>query len=174
MGGFRTVDEDDDALWSAEESGENQLTMNSELMFEYEFVGYDAADGVFASPRPSYTLNEIQAREHRDGLMAQQRPNRGIEESVFEPDEQNVLERLRPGVLRAPEEDNPWAPKQARPGVTTKMNPARETVHTAFEDDSDDSDYAGDDRRGASLLPFSEEEQGAWAGAEWQKHGGAE
>lgn len=68
---MRIVDDSSQAVWVCDADRDNLKSEASDL-FDAEYVEHDAALSVFKSPRPSYTLDELQEREVRERLMEQQ------------------------------------------------------------------------------------------------------
>lgn len=69
---MRTVDDNTQAVWVGD-TDSNDLKSDASDLFDAEYVEHDAALSVFKSPRPSYTLDELQEREVRERLMEEQR-----------------------------------------------------------------------------------------------------
>lgn len=108
IGDLRIADDHANVLLIDQNGGENHLTLDSEVVFDLEFVEHDQAAHVFKSPRPSYTLDELQKEQTRQRLLMEQYDLNDIGNAVCEDDEPHQLESIPKSHKLIVPEHNAW------------------------------------------------------------------
>lgn len=138
MGNLRTIDHGTELVWSSES---DQLKADASYHFDAEYLEHDAALGVFKSPRPSYTLDELSKHTIRFRLLKEQREPHLDGTSNSQGLDASVIETFHG-------EDNPWEPEQRGGGIAGLEDAFDGPYECGIEEDSEDDT---DERENLSL-----------------------
>lgn len=132
MGNLRTEDHGSETVWSSES---DQLKADAQHHFDAEYIEHDAALGVFKSPRPSYTLDELSSHTIRSRLLTEQRE--------LHPDDVSNSKGHTVSVIETSHwEVNPWEPEQRGGGATSPEDSFEDPYEYGIEEDSEDESDA--------------------------------